>query len=326
MTARLAVVDDDPGFTEYLGTLLRASGYAVDEFHSGSALLAGLRAGLTPNVVLLDVLMPDIDGIDGFQGEIFHSARWNHDVDLRGKRVAVIGTGASSIQIVPEVAKVAAHLDVYQRTAPYVIPRGDRPYTRLEKLAFRHLPLVQRAYRTGIYWGREALVPGFTVNPRLAAPAKRLALANIRKGIDDPELRAKVTPDYQIGCKRILISNEWYPALARDNVELVTDGCAPRPSGRDGLVGDVEGAVDDVEALGELLLGDAERRVGVDRVVRAERVQPVLAEELLDRLHLVARRRGRADRGRTDRRPQRRAAERAPMIVARAATPPRCPT
>ena len=143
-----------------------------------------------------------------------------------GKRVAVIGTGASSIQIVPEVAKVAAHLDVYQRTAPYVIPRGDRPYTRLERLAFRHLPLVQRAYRTGIYWGREALVPGFTVNPRLAAPAKRLALANIRKGISDPALREAVTPDFEIGCKRILISNDYYPALDADHVDLVTDGIA----------------------------------------------------------------------------------------------------
>ena len=162
--------------------------------------------------------LPDIDGIDSFQGEVFHSARWNHDVDLRGKRVAVIGTGASSIQIVPEVAKVAASLDVYQRTAPYVIPRGDRPYTRLERLAFRHLPLVQKAYRTGIYWGRELLVPGFTVNPKLAAPAKRLALANIQRGISDPALREAVTPDFEIGCKRILISNDYYPALDADHV------------------------------------------------------------------------------------------------------------
>jgi cyclohexanone monooxygenase len=167
--------------------------------------------------------LPDIDGLDSFGGEVFHSARWNHDVDLAGKRVAVIGTGASAIQIVPEVQRVAAHLDVYQRTAPYVLPRNDRAYTRLERLAFRHLPLVQKAYRTAIYWGRETYVPGFTLEPRLAWPAKRLALANIEKGIADPDLRARVTPDFEIGCKRILISNTYYPALAADNVALVTD-------------------------------------------------------------------------------------------------------
>ncbi|MBD8870544.1 flavin-containing monooxygenase [Nocardioides donggukensis] len=167
--------------------------------------------------------LPDIDGIGDFRGEIFHSAQWNHDADLTGKRVAVIGTGASSIQIVPEVQRIAAHLDVYQRTAPYVLPRNDRTYTRLERLAFRHLPFVQRAYRTAIYWGRECYVPGFTLQPRLAWPAKRMALANIAKGISDPDLREKVTPTYEIGCKRILISNTYYPALDADNVDLVTD-------------------------------------------------------------------------------------------------------
>jgi cation diffusion facilitator CzcD-associated flavoprotein CzcO len=168
--------------------------------------------------------LPDIEGIDSFEGEIFHSARWNHDYDLAGKRVAVIGTGASAIQIVPEVAKQVDHLDVYQRTAPWVMPRNDRDYTGIERFAFRHLPLVQRAYRTGIYWGRECFVPGFTINPKLAAPAKKLALQNIERGISDPELRKAVTPNFQIGCKRILISNDYYPALDRDNVDLVTDG------------------------------------------------------------------------------------------------------
>jgi cyclohexanone monooxygenase len=128
------------------------------------------------------------------------------------------------VQIVPEIAERVAHLDVYQRTAAWVMPRKDRPYRTLEKLAFRYLPLVQKAYRTGIYWGRECFVPGFTIDPRLAAPAKKLALQNIERGISDPELRAKVTPDFQIGCKRILISNTYYPTLAREDVELVTDG------------------------------------------------------------------------------------------------------
>ncbi|HSE09292.1 MAG TPA: NAD(P)/FAD-dependent oxidoreductase [Nocardioidaceae bacterium] len=168
--------------------------------------------------------MPDIDGIETFQGEVFHSAAWNHDHDLTGKRVAVIGTGASAIQIVPEIARQVAHLDVYQRTAPWVMPRRDRAYTDVERFAFRHVPGLQRIYRTAIYWGRETFVPGFTINPKLAAPAKKMALANIEKGISDPAVREKVTPTFEIGCKRILISNDWYPALERDNVDLVTEG------------------------------------------------------------------------------------------------------
>jgi cyclohexanone monooxygenase len=144
-------------------------------------------------------------------------------VDLAGKRVAVIGTGASAIQIIPEIQPVVGHLDVYQRTAPWVIPRNEHRYSGLEKLAFRHVPGLQKAARTAIYWGREAYVPAFTWQPKIAAPAKALALHNIRKGIKDPELREKVTPTYEIGCKRILISNRYYPALAADNTELVAD-------------------------------------------------------------------------------------------------------
>jgi len=170
--------------------------------------------------------LPDIDGIDGFQGELFHSARWEHDVDLTGKRVAVIGTGASAIQIVPEIQKVAGHLDVYQRTAPYVLPRNDRTYGRLERLALRHVPGLQKLYRTAIYWGRETYVPGFTLQPKLALPAKKMALANLAKGVSDPELRERLTPTFEIGCKRILISNTYYPALDSDNVEVVTDPIA----------------------------------------------------------------------------------------------------
>ena len=172
---------------------------------------------------LSDARLPDIDGIDSFDGEVFHSSQWRHDFDLTGKRVAVIGTGASAVQIVPEIAERVAHLDVYQRTAPHVIPRRDRAYTGPEKLAFKHVPGVQQAYRTSIYWAREAFVPAFVWDARIAAPAKKAATMNINKGISDPELRAKVTPDFEIGCKRILISNDWYPALDRDDVDLVTD-------------------------------------------------------------------------------------------------------
>lgn len=170
--------------------------------------------------------LPEIEGIETFQGALFHSARWDHSVDLAGARVAVIGTGASAIQIVPEVQEVAAHLDVYQRTAPWVIPRNDRRYGALERRALRRFPALGRLYRTGIYWAHEGYVPAFTIEPKMALPARKAAEANIRKGIKDPALRAKVTPKFAIGCKRILRSNTYYPALASDNTELVTDPIA----------------------------------------------------------------------------------------------------
>jgi cyclohexanone monooxygenase len=170
--------------------------------------------------------LPEIDGIETFQGELFHSARWDHSVDLTGKRVAVIGTGASAIQIVPEVQKVAERLDVYQRTAPWVIPRNDRTYGPLERTAIRHVPGLQRLYRAGVYLAKEATVPAFTLWPGMAAPAQAQARKNIEKGISDPGLRAKVTPSFAFGCKRVLISNAYYPALAADNVDVVTDPIA----------------------------------------------------------------------------------------------------
>ncbi len=174
--------------------------------------------------------VPAIEGIDTFQGEVFHSARWDHDVDLAGKRVAVIGTGASAIQIVPELQTTlhatGGHLDVYQRTAPWVIPRNDRVYGRLERAALRRVPGLRRLYRTGLYWAHEAYVPAFTLQPKLALPAVKAATANINKGIKDPELRKRVTPRFMLGCKRVLRSNDWYPALAADNTELVTDPIA----------------------------------------------------------------------------------------------------
>ena len=170
--------------------------------------------------------LPDIEGIESFGGELFHSAQWDHSADLTGKRVAVIGTGASAIQLVPELQKVAGHVDLYQRTAPYVLPRHDRRYSALEKAALRHVPGLQKLYRTAIYWGRETYVPAFTLQPKIAAPAKKMALDNLKKHVKDPVLREKLTPTFEIGCKRILISNAYYPAVASDNVELVTDPIA----------------------------------------------------------------------------------------------------
>ncbi|MEV0030753.1 NAD(P)/FAD-dependent oxidoreductase [Nocardia sp. NPDC050793] len=168
--------------------------------------------------------LPDIKGINTFEGEIFHSARWNHDADLNGKRVAIIGTGASAIQIIPSIAPQVAKLDVYQRTAPWLLPRMDRPYLKAERLAFEHVPGVQRLSRAAIYAVRETQVVGLAKFPALMQGFQLLAKAKLQYEVRDPELRKKVTPDFRIGCKRMLISNEYYPALSRDNVDVVTDG------------------------------------------------------------------------------------------------------
>jgi cation diffusion facilitator CzcD-associated flavoprotein CzcO len=168
--------------------------------------------------------MPDIPGLDDFEGPVFHSARWDHDCDLSGKRVASIGTGASAIQYVPAIQPDVERLHVFQRTPPWVVPHTDRPVSRFERRLFRLVPALQRLVRGGTYAARETLVLGFVKNPRAMKLVEQLARRHMRKQIPDPELRARVTPDYTIGCKRILPSNKWYPALSQPNVELVTDG------------------------------------------------------------------------------------------------------
>ncbi len=201
---------------------------------------------------LAEPQLPPIRGIETFTGELFHSARWNHDADLAGKRVALIGTGASAIQIGPAIVSPGdgrpgvAHLDVYQRTAPWVMPRRDRDYTRLETLAYRRVPGLQRLAREAIYWGREAFMIGFGYRQELLAAAQKIAEGNISKAIDDPELRNAVTPNWRLGCKRILLSNTWYPMLARDDVDLVTDGIAEI---RGNAIVSNDGTVREVDAI-----------------------------------------------------------------------------
>ena len=169
---------------------------------------------------------PEIPGIEDFRGVRFHSADWDHDYDLKGKRVAVIGTGASAIQFVPRVAQEVAALHLYQRTPPWIVPKPDREFGRLERAAFAHVPGLQRARRNLIYWTLEARVLGLAVHPRLMKVFERFARRHLRKQVADAELRAKLTPDYTIGCKRILLSDDYYPALTRDSVEVVTQGIA----------------------------------------------------------------------------------------------------
>ncbi|MDV2078869.1 flavin-containing monooxygenase [Marinobacter xestospongiae] len=166
---------------------------------------------------------PAIPGLDRFQGEQFHSARWNHDYDLRGKRVVSIGTGGSAIQYCPEIAPEVERLTVLQRTPAWVIPRDERRYFGLEKALFRRYPLLRKLHRARLYWSNEARVwPIF--HPSLAKGLQQLAKLSIRLQVKDRDTARALTPDYTVGCKRVLISNAWYPMFNRDNVELVTEG------------------------------------------------------------------------------------------------------
>ncbi|MFC9787414.1 flavin-containing monooxygenase [Rhodococcus sp. NPDC127528] len=166
---------------------------------------------------------PDVPGLERFGGVAFHSARWNHDYDLTGKKVAVIGTGASAVQFVPEIVDRVARLQLYQRTPAWVVPRTNFEHSPRTKRIFRRVPLARRVFRDVIYWASESLALGLNGHSNLMAPLEKLAKKNIARAIEDPQLQRKLTPDYRIGCKRILGSNDYYPALARPNVEVVTD-------------------------------------------------------------------------------------------------------
>lgn len=168
--------------------------------------------------------IPDLPGLKAFQGKVFHSAQWDHGYDLRGKRVAVIGTGASAIQFVPEIAPVVEHLDLYQRNAPYILPRDDRPIHPFERALFRRFPWVQMFLRGLLYWGMEGRVLGFIIAPRVMKLMEKETLKYLESQVSDPELVKRLTPRYTFGCKRVLISDNYYPALVRPNVSVLTEG------------------------------------------------------------------------------------------------------
>jgi cation diffusion facilitator CzcD-associated flavoprotein CzcO len=197
---------------------------------SGETVMA--RAVVAGAGILHVPFTPDIKGARTFAGKTMHTAEWDASYDLTGKRVAVIGTGASAIQLVPAIAEKVAHLDLYQRTPGWVVPRMDYAFEPASKERFKRFPFLQRLFRGFIYWRAELLAYGFTRNPNMIKKFQKLAHAELEKAVPDPVLRAKLTPDFPVGCKRVLISNDFYPALQRDNVELVTDAIAEiRPNG-----------------------------------------------------------------------------------------------
>lgn len=170
-------------------------------------------------------VVPHLPGLETFEGKAFHSARWDHDYDLAGRRVAVIGTGASAVQFVPKIQPEVGSLYLFQRTPPWIIPRSDRTLSEFEHRLFRRFPLAQRAARSSIYLFRELFLLPFR-HRWLAGQVERVARRHLERSIPDAKLRAKLVPDYSIGCKRILISNDYLPSLMRPNVEVVTEGIA----------------------------------------------------------------------------------------------------
>ncbi|MFF1908309.1 flavin-containing monooxygenase [Kitasatospora sp. NPDC058218] len=173
---------------------------------------------------LADPQIPDLPGLDSFTGKVFHSSRWDHDYDLAGKRVAMVGTGASAAQIIPNIQPRVGRLTVFQRTPAWVLPRRDRAITEAEKWLHNRLPVTTKLRRGTLFALRELQVDAFVRRPGLLKVVQQLAERHIAQGVADPALRAKLTPDYRIGCKRILLSNTYYPALAAANTEVVAAG------------------------------------------------------------------------------------------------------
>ncbi len=169
--------------------------------------------------------LPELPGRETFKGKVFHSSRWDHRFEIKQSRVAVIGTGASAIQFVPAIQPHVKKLHVFQRTAPWIVRRHDRPFAQLERQLFRHFPPAQRLMRAGIYSFREVLGFAFR-HPWAMKLLQPMARRHLKRSVADPVLRAKLTPNYLMGCKRVLISNDYLPALTQPNVELVTDGIA----------------------------------------------------------------------------------------------------
>lgn len=175
---------------------------------------------------------PDVEGMDSFKGDSWHGTRWNHDVDLEGKRVAIVGSAASAIQIVPEVAKQAAHLTVLQRTPNWIMARGRKFYSQRLMNWFKRVPLLLNLYRRMQAYMMSFTVEGVTLGHKRMDQFEKMALDYMHEVIKDPELRKTLTPNSRYGCKRGLVSDDFYPALLRDNVELVAEGLsAVRPEG-----------------------------------------------------------------------------------------------
>ena len=228
--AYLERVVADRGLREYMrfGESLRSAEWSTS---AECWELTTSRGRLAADVLVLatgplsDPSIPDSPGLQEFVGRWFHSANWDQEYDLRGKHVAVIGTGASAIQFVPRIQPLVASLSLYQRTPPWVIPQRNRRYRAIERALFAAVPPLQRLVRGTMYGARELSFLALRY-PALATVLQRLALWHLKAQVRDPGLRAMLLPSYTFGCKRILVSNDFYSAVSQPNVELVTDAIA----------------------------------------------------------------------------------------------------
>ncbi|MEX5718483.1 flavin-containing monooxygenase [Geodermatophilus maliterrae] len=258
------VYSRQPEIREYLEQVAADHG-VLPHLHCGTDVVSGqwdddalvwrletTRGSLTADVLvsgaggLVEPHLPEVPGIGTFEGPSFHSARWDHSVDLAGKRVAVVGTGASAAQFVPELQKTAAEVVVLQRTPPWVLPRKDRAYSDREHRLHARAPGLLRLARGGQWAVREARLGVWTGSGRLRALFEKQALKSLGQQVPDPELRAKLTPRYAMGCKRVIVSDDYLPALAQPNVEVVTSAVTEvRPH----AVVDADGREHEVDAI-----------------------------------------------------------------------------
>jgi len=222
-------------------------------------------------------VVPDIPGLEHFTGERFHSSSWDPAADLRGKNVAVVGTGASGIQIIPEIAPQVKRLTVFQRTPAWVTPRLDRPVSPGERWRRGHLPGYAWLQRRLIYWLLELRGYGFVINPAMLRVTERVVLKFLEKQVADLKLRGKLIPSYRMGCKRVLLSDDYYPTFARDNVELVTE---PIAEFREGSIVTKDGRAYPIDAVVFATGFDATDGVGSARI--AGRGGAELAQEWKD--------------------------------------------
>jgi cation diffusion facilitator CzcD-associated flavoprotein CzcO len=228
--AYLEGVADDFGLRPHLrfNSEVELMSWDPDELHWTIATAQGGQ--LTADFVvcatgpLSDAKIPDIPGLDGFEGKVFHTAEWDHDYDLRGKRVAVIGTGASAIQVVPAIQPLTSHLTLFQRTPAWVMPRVDRRISGLERWLHSRAPLTRRLRRQLLWGMRELQVGAFAKHPDLLGLVEKVASAHMKRAVKDPGLRRKLAPGYRIGCKRILLSSSYYPALTEPGVDVIDSG------------------------------------------------------------------------------------------------------
>ena len=243
---KYGIVDRIRFGTEIVGaTFDETAGVWELETASGDTLRARVVVSGSGHALSRPVL-PDISGRDTFRGKAMHSARWDHGYSLEGKRVAVIGTGASAIQIIPSIGGSVGAMSVFQRTPSWVMPKPDSDIPARAQAAFTARPYLQKAARSVIYWILETMAVGYVLEPRINRIRELRALRFLRDSVADPVLREKLTPHFRLGCKRILLSNDYYKTLQQPNVELVTDAITEI---RDRSIVTADGHVREVDAI-----------------------------------------------------------------------------